>query len=386
MQKKQINRTIISNELLFCVYLFLPAVARIIIKENPDNSFLILLIPTTIIVILSFIKNLRNNRNIGIDKTSIIIFFVTTFLFLLSSLFSPNSVLEGYYREYIIFGAITLFLFSNISDYRRMVKLGAYVSIAVFLIFFIDPLNNYYFFNDYMNFGFMCMLPVFFFCALGRYLFKKKLFIIFEILSIIEILFFCNRGSLLCVIVLEVIFIFKRIRQIKRKPTRIISIAALLIMPLILFANIDTIMSNTINELRNIGIKSYSIKTISKMIDGNSTGLSGRDIIWSNANQFYNQSPLVGNGIGSFEAQYGYYSHNIILDMTTSFGTAGIVLLLIIIVNLLINANQSAINEKTMYIALIAMAITPLLFSIYVYKWPYFWMMIYASLSKKKGD
>lgn len=368
------------NELLFVLYIFLFAFIKLFFKINPSHTFLMLLFPTVLILIISL---LYNGKNAIIIKPQII--FVTLFVlitFILSIIFNNNSYLYLYLYEFLIYGLIPMYLFSKVTDYNMVINIGGKLSIIVFILYCSDPLNNYYYFSDYMGFGFGCMLPVFFFSCLSRKLLKKNKYIFLELLSLAELLIFCNRGSFLTAILIEMMFFivdndkgFNKVAFFK--------VTVLLTFFFLLISKINYFLVAIQILTKRMHFDSYSISAISSMITGNSTGLSGRDVIWKNALLYFSKSPFIGHGIGSFEKVYNIYTHNIILETLTSMGLIGVIILIVSIMKYFFKVIND--NNKCFYIGLLIMAIVPLMFSIYIYKWIYFWLFIYIAYAKSRN-
>lgn len=366
-----------ENELLFVLYIFLFIIIKFFFKFDPTHTFAMLLIPSIIILLSSFIYN---GRKSVVLKPQIFFISIIVFIpFLLTIIFNNNSYVMNYLYEFIIYGLIPMYLFSRVKDINEVINIGGKFSIISFLLFFYDPLQNYYYFSDYMSFGLVCMLPIFLFSILSRKRLGKKKFFILEILSLFEMLVFCNRGSFLTAIIIEIVFFI--IEETKDKNKYLFfKIISLIIAAFILIANVNNILFLIQKILTSLNFNSYSIRAVSLMISGNSSGLSGRENIWANAISYFWDSPIFGHGIGSFEDIYGIYTHNLILETLTSTGIIGLIVILISFIKCI---KKIIIGEnKSFYFALFIIGIFPLLFSIYIYKWLFFWILIYIAYDK----
>lgn len=369
------------NEMLFVLYIFLLIIVKFFFKLNPSHTFIMLLIPAITILLVSIIYNGKKAFRF---KTQIfIITFFIILIFIISILFNDNEYILNYLYEFFIYGFIPMYLFSKVKNINEVIRIGAKFSIIAFLIYFYDPLINYYYFSDYMSFGLVCMLPIFFFSSLSRKVLHKKGYLFLEIMSLLELLIFCNRGAFLTAMIVEIVFFIVDNSKEKNKYW-LIKIFLLTSLSVLLVNNINNFLMILQDFLTKLNFDSYSIHAISLMLSGASSGLSGREEIWMNAISYFYENPIIGHGIGAFEKIYEIYTHNLILETLTSTGIFG---LLLIIVSIIKYIRKSSMNEnKCFYFALLIVAIVPLLFSIYIFRWLYFWILIYIAYDKSRDN
>ena len=342
-----------------------------------------MLIPSLIILLISIVINLKwEKKDIKINFVFVVITLSITLLMLFSLAFATNNYIWPYFYEFIIYGIITLYLFSKVKNIEAVINYMAILSIVNFLIYFNDPFNNYAIFGDYMGFGLNCMLPIFCFVCTARKIFHKKIYFIVEIISLVMLLLFCNRGAFLTACILEFLLMMISDRK-KIKFNIMIKYSTLLILVILVIANLDMIILFIIDFLEDINFNSYSIKAFYKMIFENSTGLSGRDHIWENSLSFIMEKPFIGHGIGSFESEYGYYVHNLILEILNSFGSVGLVIFFIIGLKYMSKIIKSYGKIKYIYILFFVIGIVPLMLSVYTYKWPYYWIFLFLAIEKR---
>lgn len=364
------------DEFLCSFYLWMFSFTRILIANYVEYSFLILLFSSITIVFLSLIFSKKTKViNITIFK----IIFIVLFGFVTSYFLTPNSIIFQRAYEFIIYGVISIYLFSKINNLNKFFEYFAYLSVLSFFMHFLDPLNNYKIFRDYMSFGFNCMLLVFCGCSIGVKLFSKKIFFIIKYLSLIELALFCNKGAFVTGVFLELLFLlFKNEKSIKK----IFKVVLLLLLIVMIYMFFDDILLLLINKFQQLNISSYSLTSIYKVLFGDSNGLAGRDLIWENALSFFHERPIFGNGIGAFDTKYGVYTHNIFLDILCSHGIIGLIIFIIFILKYFIKIIKSNGVEKDAYLFFIAIGVVPLIFSIYTFKWQFFWVFIYLVLKK----
>ncbi len=369
------------NEILFVLYIFLLIIIKFFFKLNPSYTFIMLLIPTISILLVSIIYN--GKKSFCLKPQIFIITFFIILIFIISILVNDNQYILNYLYEFFIYGFIPIYLFSKVKDINKVIQIGSKFSIIAFLIYFYDPLINYYYFSDYMSFGLVCMLPIFFFSSLSRKVLHKKGYLLLEIMSLVELLIFCNRGSFLTAMMVEIVFFIVDNSKEKNKYL-LIKIFLLIGLSVLLVNNINNFLKILQDLLTKLNFDSYSIRAVSLMLSGDSTGFSGREEIWKNAISYFYENPIIGHGIGAFEKIYEIYTHNFILETLTSTGIMGLILITVSISKYI---KKCIMNEnKCFYFALLIVAIIPLLFSIYIFKWLYFWILIYIAYDNNNNN
>ena len=370
------------NESLLCIYLLLPSLLRWAVKANPSLSFAILAATTIFILIASFIYNFRKKHKL--NPSPIIIILIVFILFSISLLLNDNSIVFQYLHDFLIFGAVNIILFSKIENWKLFFRIGAVISVVNLLLYIQDPLNGYELFDDYMNYGLMCVLPTFYFCIMSRMMENSKRFLLFEIISMVLLVVFCNRGAALTAVIMEAVAFMGKMLSEKNSIKKIAITAMLILTSFIFVVNIDHVLESTLSQLKTAGVQSYSLKTISQVFQKRTDGLSGRDQIWDSAISSFNEFPILGRGIGYFHSKYGIYPHNLLLETATSFGLLGVIALLIIIIKYVTYCKASSNNARILLYINLVMAIIPLLFSIHMFKWPYYWSIVYIAVNKTK--
>ena len=112
---------------------------------------------------------------------------------------------------------------------------------------------------------------------------------------------------------------------------------------------------------------------------------AGRNIIQKQVFENLNVlNVLFGKGISSFEATYGTYPHNIVLNLFVDYGLIGVAFFSYIIVLTIKILKRKDQNEKMIIILLFSSAIVPLLFSFTYWRYPAFFLYIGIVLSKRK--
>ena len=117
---------------------------------------------------------------------------------------------------------------------------------------------------------------------------------------------------------------------------------------------------------------SYAVRAITQMLNGSSNGLAHRDIIWKNAINEIIKNPILGLGVGGYQAKYALYPHNIFLDMYLSFGIFSL-----IFIKKIFNKALAVLKKPNIFLVyILIMGILPLMFNNTFMAWKYFWIMI----------
>ena len=372
------------NELLFSIYIFLFILTRIILITYSEYSKIILFVITSCILLISVTYNWWKNKKIVFDKIYAIILIVTSILYILSKVFNNNKWIDTYIYEFLIYGVITMYLYTQIKCKRTALKYIIIISTILKCMYALEPFIGYKYTTGYMQFGFMCILPAFCAIYIGRKIFEWKFLLIFEIISFLELLFFANRGSILTalffIILIDIIY--------ERFSWKIIAkYVGVAIFVTVVSFNMGYISENIFEKYN---IKSYSFAQTYDTIVGVDNGLAGRDEIWKEAVEYFLQSPIIGYGIASFNNYYGRHPHSIVLEFLTSFGIVGTIIFasfcIIAVINILKAKNS---YEKVFNIYFMTLGLVPLVFNMYFSKWQYFWVFIIIAsniLKNKIGE
>ncbi|MED4694902.1 O-antigen ligase family protein [Peribacillus frigoritolerans] len=364
-----------ANEFLFVTYIWMFTFLKPILQEYSNYSFFILIITTIIILSISIIKN---GARIGIKY---ILFLVIVELnILIDILWRINDYSFSIQSNIIIFGLISVYLFSKIKDYNKVLYYYCFYSIVAFLLFFSDPFFNYKVFQDYLGFGYYIIVPSYIGFFILRKKFKLKYFIPLEIFCLIEALLFSNRGTTFCILFFLILYELL-INRVNYK--QFIKYIFIFIIISFIISNLSTIANNLYSYILKNGYSSYSLHRMIEFLNGQDTDdfLSGRDYLWENAVLMIKQNPLVGSGLGAFESIYGGYTHNFILDLLINFGLIGFLFILFLILKSIFNIFKCQnTSEKILMLSIFSICIPKLLLSSAYYSDFYFWIILYYSL------
>jgi O-antigen ligase len=370
-----------NPELLFVVYFWGFLLLRPVLQKFAAKSTLILFV---FVLLLSgfFLIGMILKKDAKIGK-SVLLLIVLLLLFLLDATLRNNSYSYKYIYRFIYCGFIPVLFLSKIRDSNALLKYYTWFSLIAFLIFAADPIGGYKVFSNYMDYGINFATPAFFGIFLGCHYFKMRWMLVFEVLCFICILVFANRGALITAIFfIAAYFVFM---SPKRKKILIYWFLPINVILVVFFINIQTILKFAyeifVNEL---GLKSYSLNKITGFIQThNSTQLfSGRLEIWAKAGDMLKENLIFGHGMGSFQQRFGFYTHNIFLDIMIFFGLAGVLFFGILIVVSLYNIWNSKESVKILGFLFFLLWFPKLLFSMYFIEDVGFWCFIgFASMS-----
>ena len=219
------------------------------------------------------------------------------------------------------------------------------------------------------------MLPAYLGLYIGRKYVGMRRLLIFEITALLSLILFSNRGAFItaATFVLLSIALFDNL-SIKR----ITMIIVVLLGSFLMFININTILNSSIRLLEANSLESYSLRSIYQSIEDGESPYSGRDLIWKNAESISIGSPIIGRGTGYFISRYNIYTHNIILEIFTSWGILGIFVFMGILASNVRILFLSHGATRLFVLLIIVMGIVPLLFSLTMFSWTYFWLSLYC--------
>jgi hypothetical protein len=383
--RKDKDKKIYINELLFVLSIYYHCIIRIPMYSLSEIQSIINIGFMLILLLLSFLFNKGKDENKYISLRFVIILLIILGIYNLSFAFSYNSAILENFKDFIVHGAIPMYLFTKTNNYEKIFKYMAIMSCILLMVYILEPFNNYIYFGGYMGYGLFLILPCFVFIHIYRKYFNCNRMIFFEIVAFFEAVFCSNRGTLLCSIILVIMLdlIFK-----KKSFKKIIEYILIGILIYVVSCNLYEIIKCIYYFIEDtFGYHSYSIWTIMKTLSGDTNGLAHRDEIWSAALNFYQLHPIFGSGISSFENSYGIYTHNIFLEILTSFGIVGMVIFIIYLLSKIIGFikfKSTNVSKKMLYLVILIIGIVPLFFSIYMAKWPFFWILLIIS-NKDKG-
>lgn len=363
------------NEFLLPLYLFMFVLLRVpIVIGVYDRSYnTIVLGILAALILMSSVVFTRKYLNY-FTLTGVMLIGVVLIILMLDVIFRYNHYTLEKVNTFIINGIIPILLFSQIRNYNLFLKNYVALSTITFILYFLDPINDYMFSFEYMIFGYEVMLPIFIGFYIAYKLYDSSLYGVLSIVSFILILIWGNRmAAFACIFVVlsfEVIFNNKTTK-------RTLYIFLFILAISVFFLNIDKIITIVTELLNKYNINSYSIKSFLDYLTGKVSHLSyGREVIWNNAVSLFNKKPLFGYGIGYFQNFYGVYVHNIFLDLLVSYGLAMTLLVILLLFNSFVQIFKVNGPLKITGVLFLCLSFPKLFTSVEFISEPSFWLLI----------
>ena len=322
-----------------------------------------------IILILLLINKVRivNIKNIvAIGISGIIIAF--------NLLFNGSKTLNFYINEFLLFSLPLLLIFLIEIDLKKFTKIFFFYNIInTILYLLLLVINPEKLVEDYMTFGFYAIFSATY-VFIYSYYYKNIKMMIFGIVSLPIICINGNRGTILIVAVALIIMLIMNAKNLKKK-------IAIIFIFIILGMNINQIGRSILDFItQDLGITSYSVNNLYKMLESDDieTTIGGRYDIYRNALEEFEQHLILGIGIASFQEKYGYFPHNIFLDVYSTFGIIGGTLYFLYILFLifkLYKISEQSLEVKILFIFMIANIMKLMLSKTFVYD-PTIWLLI----------
>lgn len=315
------------NSLLIILYLFTPGLTIIpysLIEHKIIYSFELILY---IIILLSSI--LINWKQV--NKKFLIMFIIFNSLFLLNIIIVDyeRTVMKIYFTFF--YSAIgSLYLVSKKIDWSFFLKSWYVVGITNIFIWFslLDLVAEREI--SYMNLG--TSLSFSFIIIFYRFYLKRKWYDLIFLSTVFTVIaIFGNRGALLAITLMMLIFLFY-----KSKYKKSIFSLGLLATTFMLTIDIKMLLINRLESiivyLEEFNISTLSLRKITVVLkDGFSEGSTGRDGIYDKAVDIISDG-FLPRGVGYFQEITNYvYPHNIFLDMLIIFGFFSIPIIIIVV-------------------------------------------------------
>ncbi len=377
------KKSYISHELLFWLYYWRLVILKPITTKYLQFSMIIVLVYVAFLFLLSFMKSPPKYSTISSYHILILSFFV---IFFIEYALFNNHYAISYMYQLLMFGVFSAFFLLRVKNLDSFLKTYFWSSLILFIIYFTDPLVSFRYFDNYMVFGFQLALPTFLGLDIGRSYFEKKWVIIPEIICFIEVAIFANRS---CIISIIVYFIIKELYLNKNDTKRIFRRISVLAAIGIISLNYVSIVKSINIFLQKSGYNSYSFSQYLYYIENgefstsNNSVTGGRANILKDAWEFFLESPIIGNGSGSFVERYGYYTHNIISDLLIQYGIIFALIFLLIVIKVSFKSFFPKNSQKTRYFSIIILLMwfPKLLFSSELFQEIGIWCYLAAGLS-----
>lgn len=295
----------------------------------------------------------------------------------------PNEETSNYIYSFLIYGAFTIFFCAQVVDFRYFLKSYSIFAVVCGLIMARDPLFDYQWSNNYMEFGFVSMLPAFTGAIILFTVFKYKISGVLMCVFFVELMIFANKGSVLTALILFIIGVsfFRNENKINLK-----QITTVVFVLLILYLYYVDIFLFFVKIADNLGFDSYSLNTMKLILENSSDNAvyDSRIDIWNNALQYFYHNPIIGCGIGYYKSVSDGYEHNLVLEVLNSWGIVGAIILFVTVFKSVSKIVKMSFLQQTTVISFLIIAILPLLTSMTFWAYQPFWVFITFSLLKTR--
>ena len=324
------------------------------------------------------------------NKAALIVTFILLIAHIISYGIHPSEVGTKYFINFLIYGALFLLIpFGNI-DFNLVIKFVFYYGII--LLPFYAMYDYGYGFNEVGEFegGILMtmsyrMLP-FILASLYVFLNKKNKAwerasgILVAVLYLLVFLIVGARGAITS------LFAFLSIYYvISGKKRKILRLSIIGIAAIVFFSSFDLIINYLFDLLDTRGISSRSIERLYYAQLGGGDVSAGRFKIYNMAFNEFLQSPIWGNGIGSFNSYKGTFPHNIFLQLMVEGGLFFVIPFTVIFIKGIIYIYKKGRNTVSggFMLFVLCSGMIRLLFSSYLWGSHFCWLFILLVLNIK---
>lgn len=377
---RQINSFIVAMMLLY---------NSLTVVFGPINKLVVYAILFLFLILLVF--NIRTYNYIK-HIYSFVLIIITVFVFLFNIVLYSKPIIDEYFLYFLCFGVPFLLLPIDKINFEWVIKYMFILSI-IYLPFYLKYNYGYNVVvgeveSDSggtlmtMSYRMLPLIFVGFYELVGR----NKNIIIKIIALIVTILYtglffiIASRGALVALI----LFItFYYINSAKSKKTRYARMVILFSLLIIISLSFGLIIEYVHHYLDRQGINVLAINRIIYALEIDAPIDSGRFDLYKQAIEQFKNSPLWGNGIGSFN-NYSEYPHNLFLQIMVEGGLFAIIPFMLIFFIGFFYLLSSDYNSSYFKILLLAFCagIVQLFFSFYYWGSHYFWMFIFLVMYK----
>ena len=343
---------------------------QLVLSWNFNISFNMWIEYGLIFLVLLFSKfKIKNIKNV-------IIICISILLFSISMILLNTPTLKYYVNQFELCALPLLLIFLIDIDIKKFMKvfyIYNIINIFLYLLFLFVFSNGII--EDYMTFGYYSMFSISYIIVYAFYnKYYKTTIIAFVIVPLIIIN--GNRGTILIVgmLIFSMLLISSKMNIIKK-----LLIFAVIMIFIFNVSSIAKFLLDFLVETFDVE-KTYSITNLYNMLD--SQGVEGifgsRYYIYEEALNEIKQHPILGLGIAGFHDKYGYFPHNIFLDVYSTFGiiigTIYMAYIFVLGVKLHIISKEN-IQVRILFIFMLANIMKLLLSKTFIYD-PVIWLYI----------
>ena len=250
------------------------------------------------------------------SRKNLIILLISILGFLISKLLINNETLNYYINQFELYALPIIIIGLLDIDFIKFIKVFFIYNIIMIILYMVMLiLNKGQNVEDYMTFGYYAMFSAIY-VIIYSYYNKHKFILTLACITIPLIIINGNRGTIIVFLTALILMILTRKDIVKGLIFSILIIFIINNISNIAKSVLDFVTNNF--EIRN----SYSIRNFYDMLNSNDSEdfLGGRYTIYEEAVTEIEQNLLTGIGIAKFQDKYGYFPHNIFLDIYVTFG------------------------------------------------------------------
>lgn len=321
---------------------------------------------------------------------SAFLYFIILIFFGISGILNGFANINQYFQYFITFGTVALLVSSLDTDPTKVMIYVIYIFFWFILHYFIFIRQGFLAESSEAyqarSMGLAYSLTTLIYISIAYFFFKKEFefsnrqnfaCIICSLASIYILVFDCGtRGPVFsCIIGFFLAYIAYTKNKNKNKVLILLVIA---IISFYIYSNVGGIVNFLIYILGKYAIIPEFLKKIQWFLNRNNF-FNGRDILYYRALKYIKSSPLIGHGIGYFEAKgAGGYVHSIFLELLYTFGIIGTYFFMsYIFKNLKSFILSSKKTKETIFSFVLMSSFTALIFSNSLWLSPLFWYMFF---------
>lgn len=375
-----IKTRLISDELFFSIAFFLTAILKPITVMVSYSALLLLFAYLTLFAVVI----IRNNFKLFLSgKNGVLaIILIVCILFAFDIIFRKNSTTLSLFNDFLRCGIIPFLFLLYVKDYNKLLYTWAIMAICVGVMYCTEPINGYHLTGNYMQFGYGEMLPAFLGALILIYFFKYKWIFILAVFFFIELCVFANKGAIVTASVSVIVIILLSKRKVEPKIYFAIGVLALFVV----------IFNRNILELfygiaKRLDFNSYSLNTISMMINGQSESiLNLRFDIWKDVMELLEGHWVDGRGIGYYMSLRQTYPHNVFLDILLHSGVIWMILFCVLFSKTLFEIKRMhSIDKRNFAISMLLLWLIPMNMSLTLWQYTPFWIYFWIVLSRDRN-
>ncbi len=362
------------SEFLLVIYCFSFSFLKPLTVTLKSYSTLILLVSAIAIIAIYIFVNL--NRLSRMNFLRFLIFLLSLFIVAGTQfVFWNNSMLFSCLYSFCIYGLIPAFLLINVKNYSKLLKYWCYTSFVAGIIFLPDPFLGYQWSGGYMPLGFNHLLPAFGACIVLWLYYNKKWSAFAALILFAEMFLYANKGAALTAVVYFAVFYLFAKKENSNKKV-LCAVLAMIITIIFVYIFRFQIFDFVYDLAQNLGINSYALKTFRELLYTSGDRIYSQRIdIWIQCLEEFAQKPIFGMGIGGFQAEYGYYPHNVFLEILVSFGIFGLSFFIIaILAGIKYIKKTTDADKKTFLLMMLILWILPMQISLSLWNYAMFWV------------